>query len=290
MCFRIFYTAVFLVGLLAGFCCQKNAKQAGIEFIKIPAGTYQMGDTFGDGDSDEQPVITVKVDAFLMSRTEVTVGQFRQFVEATGYKTDVEKEGYGWGWTGTSIDRIEGATWRNPGFPQTDTHPVVNVSWNDAVAFCDWAGCRLPNEDEWEYAARDGGKKIKYAWGNDAPHENRGGNVADESGQKLLHCKSWFKDYDDGFVFTAPVASFAPDSLGLYDMTGNVWEWCMSQYEEFLGPRPPQGKEFNNYPMEISRVLRGGSWADDASFCRCSDRSGQDAAFSYIFIGFRVAK
>jgi len=280
-----------LLGCALGLACRRTVEdRTGIEFVKIPAGTFEMGDTFGDGDSDEQPVFNTKIKGYELSKTEVTVRQFRRFVEATGYRTDAENDGQGWAWTEGGFDRIAGASWRNPGFPQQENHPVVNVSWRDATAFCDWAGCRLPTEAEWEYAARDGGKKIRYSWGNERPGPDRGGNVADETGCQVLKFKVYFKGYTDGFVFSAPVASFAANGLGVYDLTGNVWEWCQDQYEEFIGPLPPHGKEFNPAPMSLSRVLRGGSYDDDPNFCRCSDRSGQDPAFAFPYIGFRVAR
>ena len=247
-----------------------------------------MGDQFGDGDSDELPVIQVRVGSFSLGKTEVTVAQFRRFVEATGYQTVAEKEGSGWAWSGAKIERVPGASWRNPGFKQNDTHPVVNVSWSDAMAYCEWAGCRLPSEKEWEYASRNKGEKVKYSWGNDLPRGVKGGNVGDETGAAGYPLKSWFKGYSDGYVFTAPVAQFDANGVGLYDMTGNVMEWCSDLYEEYLGYLPPN-REFSSLPMERSRVLRGGSWADDPVYCRCSERAGQDPDFAHPFIGFRVA-
>ena len=282
---------LLLLLLLAGLfitCRDKKAIESGIEFVKVEGGQFQMGDTFGDGDSDEQPVTQTRVGDFYLGKTEVTVAQFRRFVEATGYVTEAEKEGSGWAWTGEKIDRIPGASWRKPGFAQDDSHQVINVSWNDAVAFCDWAGCRLPSEKEWEFACRSRGLKIKYSWGNDLPRGTKGGNVADESGAAGYPLRSWFKGYTDGFVFTAPVGRFEANSLGLADMTGNVLEWCSDLYEEYLGYQPPN-REFSSLPMERSRVLRGGSWADDPAYSRCSERAGQDPSFAYPFIGFRVA-
>jgi formylglycine-generating enzyme required for sulfatase activity len=280
-----------LCSLVAGLlvtCQVKKSVDTGIEFVKIPGGQFMMGDTFGDGDSDEQPVSKMKVGDFYLGKSEVTVAQFRRFVDATGYQTVAEKEGSGWAWTGVKIDRIPGASWRNPGFEQSDSHPVVNVSWTDAMAFCEWAGCRLPSEKEWEYACRSKGEKIKFSWGSEPPRGSMGGNVADETGAAGYPLKSWFKGYSDGYVFTAPVDQFAANGLGLYDMTGNVLEWCFDAYEEYLGPFPPN-KEFSSLPMESSRVLRGGSWADDANFSRCSERAGQDPTFAHPFVGFRVA-
>ncbi|HNW60624.1 MAG TPA: formylglycine-generating enzyme family protein [bacterium] len=278
---------LLLAGLLAS-CRVRKSFETGIDYVKIPGGEYAMGDTFGDGDSDEQPVYTVRVGAFYLGKSEVTVAQFRRFVEATGYQTVAEKEGSGWAWDGHKIDKRPGASWRDPGFAQTDDHPVVNVSWSDAQAFCEWAGCRLPTEAEWEYAARNGGQKIRYSWGNEPPRGAQGGNVGDETGAAGYPLKSWFKGYTDGYVFTAPVGQFAPNGLGLVDMTGNVLEWCFDAYEEYIGPMPPN-REFNAMPMERSRVLRGGSWADDPNYSRCSERAGQDPAFAFPYIGFRVA-
>ena len=282
---------LLLLLLFAGLfisCKDKKAIESGIEFVKVNGGQFQMGDTFGDGDSDEQPVTETRVGDFYLGKTEVTVAQFRRFVDATGYVTEAEKEGSGWAWTGEKIDRIPGAGWRNPGFEQGDFHPVINVSWNDAMAFCDWAGCRLPSEKEWEYACRSRGQEIKYSWGNDFPRGAKGGNIADESGAAGYPLRSWFKGYSDGFVFTAPVGRFEANGLGLVDMTGNVLEWCSDLYEEYLGYLPPN-REFSSLPMERSRVLRGGSWADDPAYSRCSERAGQDPSFAYPLIGFRVA-
>jgi formylglycine-generating enzyme required for sulfatase activity len=287
MSYRYFFATALLVLAVSG-CQTRRSAELGIEFVKIPGGVFEMGDTFGDGDVDELPVLKVKVETFYLGKTEVTVGQFRRFVDATGYKTQAEKDGFGWAWIGERLDRIRGANWQNPGFPQDEMHPVINVSWADAQAFCDWAGVRLPTEQEWEYAARNKGQKIRYAWGNDAPADAKGGNVGDISGAQLLRLKMFFNDYNDGFVFTAPVGKFAPNGLGLYDMTGNVWEWNADLYREFLGSTPPK-REYSTLPMEVSRTLRGGSWDDGPVYSRCTERAGQNPTFSYPLIGFRVA-
>ena len=142
---------------------QKTVK--GMTLVLIRGGTFDMGDTFGDVEADEKPVHSVTVSDFYMGKTEVTVGQFRKFVESTGYKTDAEKQGWAYAWTESGWDKVNGASWRKPGFTQTDNHPVVDVSWNDANEFCKWANCRLPTEAEWEYAAREGGKKVRFGNG-----------------------------------------------------------------------------------------------------------------------------
>ena len=140
---------------------------ATMEMVWVAGGTFQMGDQFGDGSSDEKPVHTVTVSDFYIGATEVTVGQFREFVEATGYVTEAEKGDGAYIWMGSSWDKKRDANWRNPYFQQTDRNPVVCVSWHDAVAYGNWLSqetgdhYRLPAEAEWEYAARSGGKKEK---------------------------------------------------------------------------------------------------------------------------------
>ena len=138
-----------------------------------------------DGGDDEQPVHRVRVSEFWLGKTEVTVGQYRRFADASGYRTDAEKEGYCWT-VGSSGNwgKQGGKNWRDPGFPQGDDHPVVCISWNDAKAFADWAGLRLPTEAEWEYAAGNGARHTKYSWGDGNPAGRRGGNVADESAKR----------------------------------------------------------------------------------------------------------
>jgi hypothetical protein len=185
---------------------------------------YQAS-AFGDGDPGERPVHEVCVDDFYLGKAEVTVGQFEKFVSATGYQTEAEREGSVFALTYRGWARVTDRNWRNPGFSQTDRHPVVCVSWNDARAFLDWLSkktgkaVRLPTEAEWEYAARCGGKNYKYGGSNAGPT----GNIADEALRRAYQVTFWWEGYDDGFVYTSPVGSFSPNELGLYDMTGNVW-------------------------------------------------------------------
>jgi len=154
--------AVALAGS-AGPAARRDAK-SGVEFVLVPGGEFMMGSAAGS--RSEQPVHKKSVADFWLGRTEVTVAQFRRFVEATGYRTDAEQSG------GSFAIRspgewvlIEGRTWRTPGFEQTDDHPVVCVSWNDTTAFALWAGFRLPSEAEWEYAAGNGPRHTSYSWG-----------------------------------------------------------------------------------------------------------------------------
>ena len=178
---------------------------------------------------------------FYLGVYEVTVGQFGKFVSDTGYKTDAERnkdfEG-AWGFNAATgeFEQSKGYSWRQVGFPQGDDHPVVNVSHNDAVAFCAWLSrkegqpYRLPTEAEWEYACR-AGTTTRYYHGDDPEGLSEVGNVADGT------AKSKFSDWDwtiagrDGYVFTAPVGKYKANGFGLYDMHGNVWEWCADWYE-----------------------------------------------------------
>jgi len=241
---------------------QSNA--LGIEFVFVQGGTFQMGDVFGNGDSDEKPVHTVTVSDFYLSKTEITVAQYRAFCKATRRRMPPPPE---WGWQ--------------------DDHPIVNVSWYDAKAFCDWAGYRLPTEAEWEFAARNRGEPIQYAWGNDFPSNQKGGNVADESLKKHNPKTTIFENYNDGYPYTSAVASFSPNPLGLYDMTGNVWEWCADWYGEYReNPQiDPKGPDAGQY-----KVLRGGSWINDPQSSRTTNRFKNRPKNWYNCYGFRVAK
>lgn len=197
-------------------------------FMRVPAGEFLMG-------SDpkvnkvvldrEQPQCKVHLDGYWMGRTPVTVAQFRQFIAATAYKTQTERQGYGWRWSGSEWQQVAGANWAHPKGPQSQaeaTHPVVQVSWEDAVAFCVWASkvtgreVRLPTEAEWEKAARGTDGRI-YPWGNEPPDATR--------------CNFNMQVQD-----TTPVGKYSPrgDSpYGCVDMAGNVWEWCADWYDHY---------------------------------------------------------
>jgi formylglycine-generating enzyme required for sulfatase activity len=248
----------------------------GPQMVWIAAGSFQMGDIQGGG-YDEKPVHRVSITQdFAMGRYEVTVGEFRQFVNATGYRTDAEKKGscYSWkqGWK-----NIKGANWRSPGFSQNDNHPVVCVSWNDAMAYAKWLSQQtgkqysLPSEAQWEYAAR-AGTETKYWWGN-----NIGKNRANCNG-----CGSrWDKKS------TAPVGSFAPNSFGLYDTVGNVWEWCADPWHNNYKGAPTDGQVWSGGD-ESYRVLRGGSWNNLPRSARTAFRNWDSSDVRNDIFGFRV--
>lgn len=261
----------------------------------VKGGCFPMGDIFENGSSDELPVHEVCLDDFYIGKYEVTVGDFRKFVDATSYVTDAEKYGKGWALnsTGDNWEELKGINWRNPGFAQDVRHPVVMVSWKDAMEYIEWlsnkAGkkYRLPTEAEWEFAARDGGKLIEYAWGNIWPNAN----IAGDELQRHFPERRWpvWEDYEDGYVFTAPAGSFAPNSLGLYDMSGNVWEWCADRYSANYYDNSPH-KNPKGTENATHRVRRGGSWFSVPLSVRTSIRDSGTPDERDFYLGFRVAR
>lgn len=287
--------------------------------------------------ADEAPAHDVLLDGFWLDETEVTNRQFAEFVDATGYETIAERTPQREDFVGQveniaeipaenlvagslcfnrDFDRamlrrdgplwpyqvwmyVRGASWRHPEGPDSSIedrmdHPVVHVAWDDAAAYCEWAKKRLPTEAEWEYAARGGLPGAKYPWGNELtpggkwraniwqgefPNENSGA---------------------DGFLTTAPVQQFAPNSFGLYAMSGNVWEWCADNYRpDYYSVSPgrnPQGPTDSfdpNEPGLEKRVQRGGSFLCNENYClgyRVSARMKGERSSSSYHIGFRCAK
>jgi formylglycine-generating enzyme required for sulfatase activity len=296
----------------------ETTNSIGMKLVLIPPGEFDMGASQAEMDQQvdkaklwklnewmiasyrsEGPRHRVRITSpFCLGKHEVTVGQFRQFVDATGYKTEAENDGKG----AEGLDLATGQgkrepryTWLYPGFRQPDEHPAVCVTWNDAKAFCDWLGgkenvtYRLPTEAEWEYSCRAGTTSSYFA--GDDEHSLQGfahiPNLATAAGNPLIGVSV---DWNDGFPFTAPVGQFKPNALGLHDMHGNVWEWCA----DWLGfdyyaksPRedpagPPSG-------VADAHVLRGGQGLGDVAWrCRsaCRGAGGLPACYH---IGFRVA-
>ena len=236
---------------------------------------------------------------FYLGTYHVTRGQFRQFVKDAGYKTDAEKGempgALGWDPDKKAFGFNEKYSWRNAGFEQTDEHPVVNVSWNDAVAFCKWLSqkegktYRLPTEAEWEYACR-AGTTTRYYSGDDPETLAKVGNVADATAKAKFPDWKWTIKASDGYVFTAPVGQFKPNAFGLYDMHGNAWQWCADWYgAEYYAKSPaddPTGPDTGD-----DRVLRGGSWFDWPDYSRSAERYRDAPNLRYYyFTGFRVAR
>ncbi|MCE9560587.1 MAG: formylglycine-generating enzyme family protein [Planctomycetes bacterium] len=261
----------------------------------IPSGKFTMGSPKGEEDRhDEEAHHEVEITRpFYMGKHEVTVGQFKAFVKDANDKTEGERDGKG----GRAFDGKEFVqkpvfTWKNLHFTQTDDHPVVVVSWNDAVAFCEWLSkkegrtYRLPTEAEWEYACR-AGTKTRFHTGDKDDDLQLAGNTADASLKAKWKDVFWAMSWDDGFAFTAPVGQFKANAFGLYDMHGNAWEWCSDWYAEGYYPKSPvqdpqgpaNGKE---------RVTRGGAWSTQPKFCRAAFRDRHEPGYRSDCVGFRV--
>jgi formylglycine-generating enzyme required for sulfatase activity len=199
--------------------------------VLIPAGEFLMGDAFNEGDSDERPQHRVYLDAFFIDQYEVTNAQYKAFCDATGRSYPPDPEIWGdYFTTGYFLNRPD--------------YPVVDVTWFDAQAYAEWAGKRLPTEAEWEKAARGGLEGKRYPWGDASSHDDA--NYGEKGGR-------------DQWTYTSPVGSFPPNGYGLYDMAGNVWEWCADGYDENYYSRSPNQNPTGS-ATETNRVSRGGSW------------------------------
>lgn len=284
--------------------------------VAVPGGTFAMGDPFDEGyDSDgETPVHEVAVAPFRIDATAVTNEAFAAFVDATGYRT--ESELYG-----TSavfhlavkagpqhiLNRVEGspwwlnvrgASWAHPAGPLSSwqdipDHPVTQVSHSDALAYCAWAGRRLPSEAEWEFAARGGLAGQRYPWGNEL---HNGG----ASGSAKHNCNIWQGEFptrnleEDGYLTTAPARSFAPNGYGLFQTSGNVWEWCSDWFlPKYYRSCHKQGLVTDPQGPTIGRgrVMRGGSYLCHDSYCnryRLAARSSNSPDSASGNLGFRT--
>lgn len=260
--------------------------------IVLPGGTFRMGTDDRDGfpDDHEGPVREVEVGPFAIDPYTVSNARFAEFVQHTGYRTEAEK--FGWTYVFARFlpapvrarsprpggvpwwCAVSGAYWRHPEGPDTDldgrwNHPVVHVSWADAIAYCAWAGRRLPTETEWEYAARGGLDQARYPWGDEL---TPGGEH---------RCNIWQGKFpvrdtaEDGYSGTAPVDAFAPNGFGLYNVAGNVWEWCADWFD---GSR-------------TNRAMRGGSYLCHESYCnryRVAARTSNSPDSASGNLGFRT--
>ena len=256
------------------------------KMVYIPAGSFRMGDIQGDGSSDAKPVHRVSVGTFLLGQTEVTVGQFRAFVDASGYQTEAEQSRgcriYGDGRRSWS----SGNNWRNPGFKQAEAEPVVCVNVNDIQRYIRWLSAktnqqyRLPSEAEWEYAAR-AGSETKYSWGNKAgrKYANYGTDT----------CCGGLAEGKDKWRYTAPVGSFAANAFGLYDMHGNVWELTQDCRNDSYHGAPSDGSAWLSGNCDM-RMWRGGSWDFSPNYLRSSERTSNSTAERYDNDGFRLAR
>ena len=264
---------------------------AGIEvpdgMVYVPGGKTQIGSDAGL--PAERPVFEAQVQPFFMDKHPVTVAQFRAFVEATGYETEAERFGNAGilDYTAHGWRMIDGATWHHPLGPDQppalDDHPVTQVSWNDAVAYAEWAGKRLPTEVEWEHAARGArNDRRPYAWGQ---------ALVSQGQHQANTWQGTFPAYNtgaDGYLYTSPVGAFGSTPLGLTDMGGNVWEWC----QDWFRPYAERGTPFMPGPTR-EKVQRGGSFLCNTSYChgyRVSARSHSTPETSLFHVGFRCVQ
>jgi len=273
--------------------------------VYIPAGEFPMGSNLGL--ANEKPVHEVHLDGYWLAKFPVTVGQFRKFVTETRYITDAEKGHGSWQyWKGEWVVRKDG-NWKNPYFDQPEDHPVVCVSWNDAMSYCRWLSQKtglifsLPTAAQWEKGAR-GTDERKYPWGNDPPDGSRANYADIHFWRKYKNSRPADKSIDDGYTETSPVGSFPAGAspYGLKDMAGNVWEWCCDVfapgYYSVSPYRNPLGPKDTGRPDQ-ERVNRGGgSWTDRSGYktprgghnLRSAARTGDEQNSSDDHMGFRL--
>lgn len=285
------------------------------EMIALPGGTFMMGtdSTFGFKADRENPRLQVTVEPFAISKYTITNEEFLQFFLDTGYITDAERFGSSnvfhllldeetkQNLTPISKDspwwyEVPEANWRKPEGPHSDIsdrmdHPVVHVSWNDANAYAAWAGKRLPTEAEWEFAARGGKENLTFPWGNEL----------EQDGKFMANTfQGEFPNYNaesDGFLGTAPVHHFQPNDYGLYQVIGNVWEWCLNPgripLETFQQKSRDDFIRENHQYSEDLYALKGGSFLCHCSYCqryRIAGRNSNTALSSTSNTGFRVVE
>jgi sulfatase modifying factor 1 len=276
--------------------------------ILLDGGNFLMGsaDARAYPEDGEGPVRPVNVSPFWISPTAVSNANFAAFVAATGYRTQAERFGWSFVFGGLLPDdfpptrgvqsapwwrRVEGANWRHPAGPQSDVddrgdHPVVHVSWHDAHAYCAWAGLRLPTEAEWEYAARGGLTGYAFPWGNDLEPDGE---------HRMNVWQGTFPQHNtraDGWYGTCPVRGFAPNGFGLYNITGNVWEWCNDWFDPHVHRRDVP-VDLRGPDSDTRRSARGGSYLCHESYCRryrVSARQGLTPNSSMGNTGFRCAR
>ncbi len=280
---------------------------AGLVFVDIPGDTFYMGDSFNEGYSGELPVHTVTLSPFRMSKYEVTNAQYAEYLNAADADGLIKVSG-GIVYAASDSSNIEPYlnthsadphsqidytgtfTVRSKSGRDMSNDPVVEVSWYGAKGFCDYYGYRLPTEAEWEYAARGGLSAKRFPWGDTISHSQANYFSSSFYSYDISPTRWWHASWDDGvYPYTAPVGSFAPHGYGLYDVAGNVWEWCRDRYDSgYYNSSPqqdPQGPVSGG-----NRVWRGGDWSSNAEVCRNARRVYHSPSHRFYGLGFRCAQ
>nr|WP_241842364.1 formylglycine-generating enzyme family protein [Pseudofrankia sp. BMG5.36] len=299
-----------IIGLPAVVAARRARPASSEGMVVVAGGEFLMGSEDRDGfpSDGEGPVRRVRVESFLVDPYAVTNSRFAAFVDATGYVTEAERIGWSYVFAGflpAALRRgaprpartlwwcgVTGASWHRPEGPGSSVvdrqdHPVVHVSWNDATAYCRWSGTRLPSEAEWEYAARGGLERRRYPWGDEL----------DPAGE--YRCNIWRGTFPtkntaaDGYRGTAPVDAYQPNGFGLYNMSGNVWEWCADWWTTDHGDPGSVAVDPTGPPTGRDKVIRGGSHLCHDSYCnryRVAARTANSIDSSSGHAGFRCAR
>jgi len=270
----------------------------GMKLVKIPAGEFTMGAPAGEeGRSEVETQRQVQITKpYYLGQHEVTVGQFRKFVTETGYRTTLERDakpGFGFEPSLDAIEILPKFNWKNTGFG-TDEHPVVNLSWEDCVAFCKWLSEKekqtytLPTEAQWEYACR-AGTKTRYSTGDTEESLKGYANISDAAFLSKYKNATWSIEWSDGHPFSAPVGSLKPNPWGLHDMHGNAWEWCSDWYSPDYYKESPAADPTGPKTGE-KHIVRGGAFTNRNRYIRSADRDAERPGYRYNFTGFRVVR
>ena len=272
--------------------------------VVLPTGSFRMGspDSEKNRSSNEGPVHEVRIGYRLaVGRSEVTRGEFGRFVAAVGYRTEAERGQGCLTWNGNRWENSTDRNWRNPGYTQTDSHPAVCVSWNDAQAYLEWLNKKAPGKDfrllseaEWEYAARAGQAPARFPWGDDANTSEictwaNGADAAAKS--QVIGTEGWIvANCNDDHAHTAPADALRPNAFGLHHMHGNVWEWVQDVWHDNYSGAPTEGRAWITGGDQTRRVLRGGSWGNEPKLLRSANRTRLAPGVAGDGMGFRIAR
>lgn len=305
---RTFFLALLALTMFTSSLCADKPvvlhNSLGMSLVRIPAGEFLMGTPPPQSEAEKEDYNEVErqhrvriTRDFYIGKHEVTRRAFAKFVAATGYKTTLERNGgngFGYDAAARSIEILPRFNWREVGYPINDDHPVFNIDWDDATAFCKWLSekeghtYRLPTEAEWEYVCR-AGSKTTYSTGDDEDSLKGFANLSDASFLAKYPAATWSVDWNDGHAFSAPVGSFRPNAFGVCDMHGNVWEWCQDWYAADYYEHSPVDDPPGPATGTI-HVLRGGAFTNRFRFLRSADRDATRPKYRRNFTGFRVVR